>query len=350
MKRNWGKFLGIGLAAALVAAALYFPRGWFALQDAASQGRIQEESLAPLMVAQLDRSYESDIYERMRAFMEAYVLGDVNCSAKAVDPESESLWENMGDAENCLLMVALRDQIYMTSPVWYGWESTIESCTQYVLMRKSDGQILLVANDILLDKGNGHHMELLLDGVDGTVYYLESEEDGTPPQLWKWLDDRARDWWWVLNESYHTEEIKLLSESYGEVTETNSAGIIVDVTGTVYDTLNGQSLNLYEDVKKEFVANGATQIFRYVDPELWVSVEDNKEIYCCLLSFSEFSDSWTMEIESPKIESPESGDYRYRIRLGLPGIIKSIPEMAGRISLAEYGQAYEAEDSGKEIP
>lgn len=343
MKRNWGRFLGIGLAAALVAAALYFPKGWFALRDAASQGRIQEESLAPLMVAQLDRSYENDINERMRAFLEAYALGDVNCSAKEVDPESESLWENMGDGENCLLMVALMDQLFMTTPVWYGWDPTIESCTQYVLIRKSDGQILLVANDIRLDKGNGRHMELLLDGVDGTVYYLESEENSTPPRLRKWLDDRVWDWWWVLNESYHTEEVKLLNESQGE--ETNSASIVVDVTGAVYDTYNGQFLNLYGDGKKEFVTNGATQIFRYVDPELWVSVETNKEIYCCLLSFGEFSDSWTMEIESL-----ESGDYQYRIRLGLPGIVKSIPEMAGRISLAEYGQAYEAEDSGKEIP
>ena len=314
IKRNWGRFLGIGLAAALVAVALYFPRAWFALRDAASQGRIQEESLAPLMVAPFDRSYERDIYERMRAYIEAYAQGDVNCSAKEIDPESETLQENIDDGKSSLLLEALIEQMYVRDAKMYGWIPTIESCTQYVLMRKSDGQILLVANDIRLDKGDGCHMELLLDGVDGTVYYLQSEEYNSGLPLKKWLDDRVWDWWWILNESYCTEDIKSLNESYEEQPY-DSDRILVGTDGVIYDT------------------------------NLWVSVERNKETYCCLLSYGELSHSWSMEIESL-----DSGNYQYRIRLGLPGIVKSIPEMAALISLAEYEEVYDAEESEEDAP
>lgn len=345
IKRNWGRFLGIGLAAALVAVALYFPRAWFALRDAASQGRIQEESLAPLMVAPFDRSYERDIYERMRAYIEAYAQGDVNCSAKEIDPESETLQENIDDGKSSLLLEALIEQMYVRDAKMYGWIPTIESCTQYVLMRKSDGQILLVANDIRLDKGDGCHMELLLDGVDGTVYYLQSEEYNFGPRLKKWLDDRVWDWWWILNESYCTEDIKSLNESYEEQPY-DSDRILVGTDGVIYDTLTGQSVNL--DInwdKNQTLLNGGTQFIRYAYPNLWVSVEKNKETYCCLLSYGELSHSWSMEIESL-----DSGNYQYRIRLGLPGIVKSIPEMAARISLAEYEEVYDAEESEEDAP
>ncbi len=76
-----------------------------------------------------------------------------------------------------------------------------------------------------------------------------------------------------------------------------------------------------------------------------MSVERNKETYCCLLSYGELSHSWSMEIESL-----DSGNYQYRIRLGLPGIVKSIPEMAARISLAEYEEVYDAEESEEDAP
>ncbi len=65
LKKNMGRYLGMGMTVLLVMAAVYLPQGWFALRDAASLDRVQEEVLAPLMVAQLDRSYERDIYQRM---------------------------------------------------------------------------------------------------------------------------------------------------------------------------------------------------------------------------------------------------------------------------------------------
>ena len=148
----------MGLAVLLVMTALYLPQGWFALRDAASLGRVQGEALAPLMVAQLDRSYERDINQRMRTYMEAYVQGDVNCSSKEIDPSDESLWEIINQADNCQLMDRLQGLQFVSNGAMAGWDSNIESCIQYVLIRRSDGQILLVANDILLDKGDGCHM------------------------------------------------------------------------------------------------------------------------------------------------------------------------------------------------
>ena len=52
--------------------------------------------------------------------------------------------------------------------------------------------------------------------------------------------------------------------------------------------------------------------------------------FCCLLAFGELADSWTMEVETLYREKVQ------RIRLGLPWVVRAIPEMAERISLAEY--------------
>lgn len=320
LKRNLGRYVGIGLAVLLVLAALYLPQGWFALRDAASLGRVQGEALAPLMVAELNRSYERDIYQRMRAYMEAYDRGDVNCSSKEIDPGDESLWENVNQAENCPLMGMLQGRQYVSDGEMAGWDSAIESCTQYVLIRQSDGQILLVANDILIDKGDGCHMELLLDGVDGTVYYLESEENNPIPLKPKWFDDYyAWDWWWVLNNAYHTEDEKKLEEAYDEEED---VAVHLEIIENDKDT-NVQMVNVYTG-----------EIFDFASP--WVSEAGDMDIYCCLLTFGEVQNSWTMEIETQ-----DGGDFRYRIRAGLPGVVNPIPEMSERISLAEYDQIHD---------
>ncbi len=320
LKRNMGRYLGIGLAALLVLAAIYLPQVWFALRDAASLGRIQGESLAPLMVAQLDRSYERDIYKRMRAYMEAYTQEDVNCSSKEIDPENESLWENIEQTDNCILMNALLGWQYVTNAPMKGLEPVIVSCNQYVLMRRSDGQILLVANDILLDKGDGCHMELLIDGVDGTVYYLESEENNYYPLLPKWFDDAyAWEWRQVLNETYYTEEKKREDESFASGAE-------------IYVSTDRES-SVYVESNRSYSG--------YANP--WVTKAGITDIYCCLLTYGEEQFSWSMEIEKPQGE-----DFYYRIRAGLPGVVSPIPEMNERISLAEYDRVHDMADGGPE--
>lgn len=325
LKRNLGRYMEIGLAVLLVLAALYLPQGWFVLRDAASMGRVQGEALAPLMVAQLDRSYERDIYQRLRAYMEAYAREDVNCSSKEVDPGDESLWENISQAEDCRLMAALKGWQYVTDASMKGQESVIESCSQYVLMRKSDGQILLVANDILLDKGYGRHMELLIDGVDGTLYYLESEEENYYPLLPKWFDDSyAWDWWWLLNETYCTEDEKRLEEEYNEEMGRVALGREGSLTVNVYNTEYAGQYDSDGISVSDFSGT-------------WVLNEGDTDIYCCLLTFGEVQDSWAMEIEKQ-----EGEDYFYRIRVGLPGVVNSVPEMAERISLTEYDRGLDA--------
>lgn len=334
LRKNFGRYLGIGMAVLLVLAALYLPQGWFALRDAASQGRVQGEALVPLTVAQLDRSYERDIYERMRAFMEAYAGEDVNCSTKEIDPDNESLWENIRQAESCLLLDVLRSEAYLTSPEEKGWDSVIESCTQYVLMRQSDGQILLVANDICLDKGDGCRQELLIDGVDGTVYYLYSEETERAPSLWEWVDFDAWTWWWMLNDTYHTEAGKALESLYDnleddvyiEINEDNGAMMIGGKP-------NGQA-GLYDPESQRVL--GYPQISMYEAGDV--------DSCCCLLDFGQSQGSWTMEIEKWGSQG-KVAKFSYQIRLGLPEVVKSIPEMAERISLMEYDWMYETEDS-----
>ena len=51
---------------------------------------------------------------------------------------------------------------------------------------------------------------------------------------------------------------------------------------------------------------------------------------CCLLAFGELADSWTMELAKKDQKT------FYRVRMGLPWVVRAIPEMAERISLAEY--------------
>lgn len=341
MRRYFNRYLGMGLAVLLVLAALFVPQGWFALRDAASVGRVHGEALSPLMVAQLDSRYEQDIHDRMSAYMEAMALQDVMCSSKEIDPNNESLWDNIGQAENTLLMEVLRAEKYVLTAEEQGWDSVIENCTQYVLMRKSDGQILLVANDIRLDKGNGCHMELLIDGVDGTVYYLESEEDHSVHWLRNWLDDRAWNWWWILNDTYYTEDAQILNEgSYYEdyedtVTFSISSGASVSAIYDGATNIKNMTESEMEVVEAGWLA-GWVRIFNEAYPNIWVSSSMNKDIYCCLLAFGEIADSWAMEIETQDEE-----DFVYRIRLGMPGVVNLIPEMAERISLAEYDQIYQ---------
>lgn len=326
-KRNIERYLGIGMAVLLVLAALYLPQGWFALRDAASQGRVQGESLVPLTVAQLDRGYERDIYERMCAYMEAYAQKDVNCSSREIDSDNESLRENIRQAENCVMMESLIKEEYLT--LLEKWEFTIESCTQYVLMRQSDGQILLVANDICLDKGNGCKQELLIDGIDGTVYYLYNEENDRIPSIWEWLDFEAWEWWWILNDTYHTETAETVEDLPYNLEESTSISINA---GRVMDEKTGEQIGLYDP------ESGRT--FTY--PAMRMSSIDNVDICCCLLDFGQNHSSWTLKVETAG-RKDKGAVVRYQIRLGLPEVINSIPEMAERISLEEYDYSYETE-------
>lgn len=334
LRKNLSRYLGIGLVILLILAALYLPQVWFALRDAASLSRVQGESLAPLMVAQLDRSYERDIYQRMRTYMEAYDQGDVNCSLKEIAPDEESLWENIDQADNCLLMEILKRWDYVSDSEKAGGDSTIESCIQYVLMRRTDGQILLVANDILLDKGDGCHMELLIDGVDGTVYYLESEENNYLPGRFQWFEDfYVWDWWWVLNSTYHTEEEKRLNEL--------SEGGIIEVEGVESSNLEVSEMVRDGDIVGWEISDTVSGELRsYFLPNFFDKGDMDR--YCWGLTFGEVQSSWAMEIEAPKEDA-----FHYRIRLGLSEVINSIPDMAERISLAEYDWIYDME-SGEE--
>lgn len=342
MKRYLSQYLWVGLAALLVVAALFVPQGWFALRDAASLNRTHGETLSPLMVAQLNRSYEHDINERMSVFMNALALQDVICSSKEIDPGNESLWENIRQAGNDLMMKWLMDGSFIRNAEAQGWDPVIESCVQYVLMRQSDGQILLVANDIYLDRGDGRHREFLLDGVDGTVYYLESEENNSDLRIGQWMDDSlARYWWQMLNADYHTEHAELLHEDVEDI-----AGYI-NIEKRIAKNYSKSSvfdadafLNELTTEEREAVSAGWVQIFSDSYPHIWVFSSLNKDIYCCQLNFGEIADSWAMETEKVQDEGTE-GTLQYRVRLGLSGVVEAIPEMAGRISLAKYDQIYQ---------
>lgn len=337
MKRYLSQYLWVGLAALLVMAALFVPQGWFALRDAASLNRTHGETLSPLMVAQLNRSYERDINERMNVFMNALALQDVICSSKEIDPGNESLWENIRQAEKSLMMEWLMDASFICNAEAQGWEPVIESCAQYVLMRQSDGQILLVANDIYLDKGDGRHMELLLDGVDGTVYYLESEENYSDLRIGRWMDSYLAWYWWqMLNADYHMEDAELLHEGVEDIASYIDKKRVMNYSeSSVFDA--DAFFNELPPEEREAASAGWVRIFSESYPNIWVFSALNKDIYCCQLYFGEIADSWSMETEEVQVE----GTRQYRIRLGLSGVVQAIPEMAERISLAKYDQIYQ---------
>lgn len=339
-KQQLKRYLGMGLAVLLVLAALFVPQCWFALRDAAAVDRVHGEVLSPLMVAQLDRSYERDIYERMSTFLAAVNSQDVICSSKEIDPASEALWENIGQAEENGLVKALNWNVVVLMAEEEGWQPSIESCMQYALVRKSDGQILLVVNDIWLDKGDGQRMELLLDGVDGTIYYLESGWELVANMWHEWYDNLDRQcwkWWQKLNAVYYTKENKMVdTEDHGAENATLT-GRKTDTVAAAYDAydglvnLNGLTAEEIEILRRWMLCvddDGRVKIwFRTV-------YEDNNacitRIFCCLLAFGELADSWTMEVEMSYQEEDQ------RVRLGLPWVVHAIPEMAERVSLAEY--------------
>ena len=334
------RYLGIGLTILLIMTALLLPGWWFALRDAASQSRMQGEALAPLMVAQLDRSYENDIHERMSAYFAANAQGNVICSSKEVDAGNEALWENVVQTEQSILMRTLLGSGYV-SPYGEKWgdDMVVKSCTQYVLIRESDGQILLVANDIHLERGDGGRVELLIDGLDGTVYYAESEEEETIP-LQDWMDGNAWEWWWILCENYHAESSDLVSDSE-QVSNYEYWGRYVDTyKGSKSQSVNAE-ISLYNSDKELPVLSEYFQDVKWIrlmesglsPSDVWIASWAQKDVYCCQLSFGHISDSWSMETERTEEDF-------YRIRLGFPGVVRSIPEMAQRIDLAQYNQIY----------
>lgn len=334
------RYLGIGLSILLIMTALLLPGWWFALRDAASQSRMQGEALAPLMVAQLDRSYENDIYERMSAYFAANAQGNVICSSKEVDAGNEALWENVVQTEQSILMRALLGSGYV-SPYGEKWgdDMVVKSCTQYVLIRESDGQILLVANDIHLERGDGGRVELLIDGLDGTVYYAESEEKETIP-LQDWMDGNAWEWWWILCENYHAESLDLISESEQVSNYEHRGGYVYTDKGSNSQSVNAE-IFLYNSDKEPPVLSKYFQDVKWIrlmeisssPSDVWIASWAQKDVYCCQLSFGHISDSWSMETERTEEDF-------YRIRLGFPGVVSSIPEMAQRIELAQYNQIY----------
>ncbi len=304
MRRYWG----IGLTLLLVAGALLLPWGWFALRDASTMGSIHGETLDPLTVTQLDRSYERSIYNRLSAYLEASAADDVVCSRKEIEQDEESLWENIGQAQESTLLMAAQALGYDYG-VFVDRQDVIESCTQYVLMRKSDGQILLAANDIHLLRKDGCHTEMLIDGVDGTVYYAEYEENGEFYEKYglsswmDWIEPQAVEWLWMLNDSYQSEPINR-TEAY-------------------YDSIK---------VKENFSIVSNTEewqgVLEYTDFSIRIRKEENKRIYCCLLAFGSLSDSWTMEWEEE--------DGNFRLRFGLYQVIRNIPELAEKAVLTDY--------------
>lgn len=303
MKRYWG----IGLTVLLVIGALLLPQGWFALRDASTMGSMHGEALDPLTVTQLDRSYERNIYNRLRIYLEASAVDDVVCSQKEIGQDEESLWENIGQAQESILMMVMPDLGFYG--IFVDRQNVIESCTQYVLMRKSDGQILLVANDIHLLREDGSHTEMLIDGIDGTVYYAEDEESGGFYEKYglspwaDWIESQAVEWMWLLNENYQSEPI--------------------DGTGAYIDS--------WEVEENCFIISNTGEwqsVLEYTDFYIRIRKEENKRIYCCLLAFGNLSDSWTMEWEET--------DGNFRLRFGLRQVIRNIPEMAERAAFTDY--------------
>lgn len=331
------QYLWVVLALLMAAVALSVPRGWFALKDAASLNRTHGETLSPLMVTELDHSYERDVNERVRAYNLAQNTDGLLCSSKEIDPSNASLWENISQAQDNPLMDALRGRKYVL--IWEdkGMEASIESGTQHVIMRRSDGQILLVVNDIRLVKDDGCHMELLLDAVDGTIYYLESEEIHSVHRMWDWSEDIAWDWWWLLNQAYQADDAK-----WADMTddEKPTKEMYIDWEENVAKTDKSSEINYMDSVTWSDEEKNAVRWIRIYSegwPCIWTKCTPSKDTYCCMLGFGELSNGWTMEMEEQEEE------FHYRIQLGMYHVVKAIPELAQRVSLTEYDQIYQEE-------
>lgn len=309
-KREMKRFAGIGMAVLLILAALFLPRGWFVLRDAAALDNFHEESLAPLMVAELDSSYERRTFERIRNYMGAQATGDVICSSKDVDIGNESLQEELEQAMTCTLVNVLQEYGFVGLGEEYGAPVEIESCTQYVLIRESDGQILLVANDILLSKGDGIYAELLIDGVDGTVYYLSSDEYGDIRDMQFLLyDSDIQLWYRVANDTY-----AILSEA------NESAYTDVEVNESYDLNINGAKTGT---------------LINYLDSaysDAWIYEDESSLTFCYRLPFGQNLTSWSLEIND--IEENKL----IRLQVGFQAIVSAIPEMAQRIELARYDE------------
>lgn len=319
MRRYWG----IGLTVLLVIGALLLPQGWFVLRDASTMGSMHGETLDPLTVTQLDRSYERNIYNRLSSYLEASATDDVVCSQKDIDQGEESLWENIGQAQESVLLMALQELGYYG--IFMGNQNVIESCTQYVLMRKSDGQILLVANDIHMLGEDGCHTEMLIDGVDGTVYYVESELQGESYEKYglspwmDWIDPQAVDWMWLLCDNYQSEHL-ISTEFYSGLWKVE------------------ENISVTESDEKQ------QSILQYTDLYICIKREENKQIYCCLLAFGNLADSWTMELEEVEGES-----FSHRLRFGLHQVIKNIPELAERVAFTDYWSLTDAAEETEAV-
>lgn len=342
------KYLGLGLTIILAAAALFLPGLWFWLRDLSSLNRVQGETLAPLMVAQLDSSYEKDVYRRLSAYFAACNQEDVICSAKEIDPDSEAVRENVMQLEDCGLMQLMLDggyffYEYLNYGIWpydeMGNTLLVERCTQYVLIRESDGQILLVANDIQLTDENGLRMELLLDGLDGTLYYAESSE-GTEYHyvdvaMSEWSDGDAWDLLEILNETYHLDFSRLIGEDEEAVLtydslywHKNTASNSTDPRVFLYGA-GGK-----ESAFSEYLQDADRINFMGFEPaEIWMASWDDKDVFCSQLSFGDTAASWSLEVE-------EAEPHTYRARMGFPEVVRFIPEMARRIELPQYDQVY----------
>lgn len=330
------QYLWVVLALLMAAVALAFPRGWFALKDAASLNRTHGEELSPLMVTELDHSYEKDVNERIRAYNLAQNTDGLLCSSKEIDSSNASLWENISQAEDNQLMDALRTSKYVRMLGDEGMEASIESCTQHVIMRQSDGQILLVANDIRLVNDDGRHMELLLDAVDGTIYYLESEEIHSVHRMWDWSEDIAWNWWWIANKAYQTDDVKWADVTVDEeMTKEMYTDWEKNVAQAGEFNLNYMESGDWSDEEKSVVR--WIRIYSEGWPCIWTKCTQGKDTYCCMLGFGELSNGWTMEMEQQEEE------FHYRIQLGMYHVVNAIPELAQRVSLTEYDQIYQEE-------
>lgn len=335
--------MGIGAAILLAMAALFLPGGWFMLRDAASLGRMQGETLAPLMVAQLDRSYENDIYRRMSAYFAACAAGDVICSSKEVDAGNEALWDNIGQSEQSVLMQSMIDALVPYGEL--GKNRILESCTQHVLMRESDGQILLVTNDIRLASEDDSRIELLIDGLDGTIYYIGIEAHFVF-SLETLEDTDAWELWWMLSENYHAQTDTLWTE-IEQRTEVEQWGAdaytlkelkaILDRTSKVF--VNSAQSSEYKEIAPSAYFEDAGWIrFMGNGPiSAWVASWGDRDVYCCQLVFEHLSNGWSMVVTN-------TGKKISLVQMGFPDVVNAIPEMAERIELPQYNEIYGSGD------
>lgn len=307
------RYAGIGTAALLILAALFLPRGWFMLRDAASLDNFHEESLAPLMVAELDSGYERRTFERIRNYMGTQAVGDVICSSKEIDAGNESLWEELDLAMTGELPTFLLDMGLVALGEKYGALLEIESCTQYVLIRESDGQILLVANDILLRKDSGAYAELLIDGVDGTVYYLRSEEYGdVHKEQARLMDSDILLWYWLANNAYGIQQ-----------EDSEIAYIDVEEVENVNLNMSGNKTELLINYEENAYSNA------------WIFEDESTLTLCYRLRFGQNLTSWSLELHDME------GQNLVCYQMGFPAIVSAIPEMAQRIELSQYEEFFE---------